>query len=122
MELSETARQLEEYGHKGEAQAAWQGTDHLLEMLRDCAEEISKVLGPKEEGRRITGEEVKERIAELKTCAENFDMGGLMEWEHENAGNSVPPEMEEQWKALLGAVREVAFSEILEQIENLMHI
>jgi CheY-like chemotaxis protein len=122
MELSETARQLEEHGHKGEAQAAWQGTDHLLEMLKDCAEEISKVLEPKEAGKALWGEELKEKLDELKTCAENFDMGGLMEWERENTGNTVQPEMEEQWNALLGAVREVAFSEILEQIETLMNI
>ncbi|WP_075721683.1 response regulator [Roseburia sp. 499] len=124
MEISERARQLEEYCHQGDYESAWNGTDELLEMLEQCAGNIRQYLGigNDESVRMLSKEEMLEELSVLKSVAENFDMQGLLEWEKALEGAGVQEAYMDDWSKIKEAVENVAFLDIVEQISKIEQI
>jgi CheY-like chemotaxis protein len=121
-EISEKARELENFGHDGESAKAYAGADELISMLCDISERIKTELGIDNKAKTLSDDELKAAIADLKEIAENFDMAGLLRWENEYSFCTVSSDKVDGWKDILSSVHDVAFSEIYERIENMMHI
>lgn len=119
VEVSEAAKQLEDYCHNGDYENAWNGTDELLEMLTKCADCIREYFKTSDDECTciLSEEEMQNSLSKLKDIAENFDMQGLMDWEKSFSCAHVPADYAEDWLNIIEAVRNVAFLDIVSEIE-----
>lgn len=117
--ISEAAKQLEDFCHNGDFENAWNGTDELLEMLTQCADNIREYFKTSCDERTcmLSEDEMQSCLDELKDIAENFDMQGLMDWEKSFSDAHVPTDYMEDWLCIVESVRNVAFLDIVEGID-----
>lgn len=121
VEISEMARKLEEAGREGNRKTVLADTPPLLALYRECGEAILANLGEDvADARMLTEEELRGRLLQLKQYAQDFDMGGLMQWEKETENNRVEEAYLESWKQIKAAVQNVAFSDILDILEKVL--
>ncbi|MDD6307344.1 MAG: ATP-binding protein [Clostridiales bacterium] len=121
MEISEMARQLEETASNGNCEEAWEKTPHLLELYKKCEEDIQKYFSGTEAEIAIvlSEEEMRVLLSGLKNSAEEFDMEAFLEWEKRMEHVQVEEAYQEKWREILTAVQNVAFTDVIEKIEQL---
>ena len=121
MEISEMARQLEETASNGNCEEAWEKTPHLLELYKKCEEDIQKYFSGTEAETAIvlSEEEMRVLLSGLKNSAEEFDMEAFLEWEKRMEHVQVEEAYQEKWREILTAVQNVAFTDVIEKIEQL---
>lgn len=121
MEISEMAGKLEEAGRQGDRKTVLADTPPLLALYRECGGAILANLGEtKADARLFNEEELREVLLRLRQYAQDFDMGGLMQWEREMERTRVPEAYEERWREIKAAVQKVAFSDILDLLEKVL--
>lgn len=119
MQISEMAKKLEEAGRAGRKTEIQADTPPLLALYRECGEAILANMGESsDEVHILTEGELREALEQLKQYAQDFDMGGLMQWEHEMTDSEVEEAYAKRWERIKAAVRNVSFSEILELAEK----
>lgn len=121
MEISETARELEEMANAGNCEEAWEKTPHLLELYKDCEKALREYFSGEEQEAAVVlpEQEMRVLLAGLKEAAEEFDMEAFLEWEKRMENTEVEPAYREAWQGIRGAVQNLAFSEVVEKIEQM---
>jgi HPt (histidine-containing phosphotransfer) domain-containing protein len=121
MEISELARRLEGFGHAGESEKAWQGTDELLEQYKACVDAIRAVVGNTAgEMQMLSKEELKKQLQRLGEAADAFDMETVLAWEQEMEQMEAPEGYQLLWKKLKKAVGELSFGEMTKIVELML--
>ena len=121
-EISELARQLEEPGKAGNYREAWEQTPKLLALYEDCeAALLAYFSGEKQKKTMVllSEQEMRMLLAGLKEAAEEFDMEAFFDWEKRMEDVEVEAPYEETWQGIKLAVQNLAFSEVIEKIEEL---
>ena len=67
----------------------------------------------------LSEQEMRMLLAGLKEAAEEFDMGAFFDWEKRMEDVEVEAPYEETWQGIKLAVQNLAFSEVIEKIEEL---
>lgn len=121
-EISELARQLEETANAGNYREAWEQTPKLLALYEDCeAALLAYFSGEKQKKTMVllSEQEMRMLLAGLKEAAEEFDMEAFFDWEKRMEDVEVEAPYEETWQGIKLAVQNLAFSEVIEKIEEL---
>lgn len=123
-EISETARELEEMANAGRCEEAWEKTPHLLELYQDCEMALREYFSGEEKENAVVlpEQEMRVLLAGLKEAAEEFDMEAFLDWEKKMENTEVEPPYRETWQEIKTAVQNLAFSEVIEQIEKIEQI
>jgi signal transduction histidine kinase/CheY-like chemotaxis protein len=121
MGVSELARRLEGYGHAGESEKAWEGTDELLNEYQACVDAIRAIVGNDEgEMQMLSKEELKLRLKQIGEAAEAFDVDAVLNWEKEMEQMEAPEGYQLLWKKLKQAVSELAFGDMSKIVELML--
>lgn len=120
-EISELARQLEEMANAGNYKEAWEQTPKLLALYGDCETALGAYFSGEKQEKSTTlpEQEMRTLLAGLKEAAEEFDMEAFLDWEKRMENVEVEAPYEEAWQGIKLAVQNLAFSEVIEKIEEL---
>ncbi|MBO5522265.1 MAG: response regulator [Roseburia sp.] len=120
-EISELARQLEETANAGNYNEAWEQTPKLLALYGDCETALGVYFSGEKQEKSMTlpEQEMRTLLAGLKEAAEEFDMEAFLDWEKRMENVEVEAPYEEAWQGIKLAVQNLAFSEVIEKIEEL---
>lgn len=121
MEVSETARMLEELSNEGRFQEAWDETPHLLELCRDTENAIREYVSKEKSVTAVTvsEEEMRVILSGLRKSAEEFDMEAFLTWEKQMEHMEVEEAYAEKWQELKTAVGNLAFSDVIDLMEQM---
>lgn len=121
MEISEAARRLEEMAQAGKFKEAWEETPHLLELCRNMENAIRECFSEEKTAAavNVSEEEMREILRGLRESAEAFDVEAFLGWEKQMEHMEVEEAYAEKWQELKLAVGNLAFSDVLDIIEQI---
>lgn len=120
-EISKLAGQLEETAAGGNCEDAWKRTPELLALCGECEAALEAYFsGKKQEKNAVLPEqEMRRLLAGLKKAAEEFDMEAFFDWEKRMEKVEAEAPYEAAWEEIKLAVQNLAFSEVIEKIEQI---